>query len=126
MEAYLNSNFYGNQSYGVKAAALGYFGKELDQLSPGPVRRPRRHPAVADQVRPDAQRRPRVRASWSRRATSCPASEVTLVVPDTDDPNDIVSRRNYVLEQMKLHSVLSAGKYTADRVRGGQGASHSS
>ena len=45
----------------------------------------------------------------------CPAAEVTLIVHDTDDPNDIVSRRNYVLEQMKLHSVLSAGKYTADQ-----------
>ncbi len=31
--AYLNQNFYGNQSYGVKAAAKGYFGKSLDQLT---------------------------------------------------------------------------------------------
>jgi membrane peptidoglycan carboxypeptidase len=43
----------------------------------------------------------------------CPANEVTLVVPDTSDSDDIISRRNYVLEQMKLHSVLSAGKYDA-------------
>ena len=34
MEAYLNQNFYGNQSYGVKAAAIGYFGKDLDELTP--------------------------------------------------------------------------------------------
>ena len=27
MAAYLNQNFYGNQSYGVEAAAKGYFGK---------------------------------------------------------------------------------------------------
>ena len=33
MEAYLNQNFYGNQSYGVKAAALGYFGVDLSVLS---------------------------------------------------------------------------------------------
>ena len=33
MEAYLNQNFYGNQSYGVKAAAFGYFGKDLDKLT---------------------------------------------------------------------------------------------
>jgi penicillin-binding protein 1A len=33
MEAYLNQNFYGNQSYGVKAASLGYFGVDLDQLT---------------------------------------------------------------------------------------------
>ena len=31
--AYLNQNFYGNQTYGVKAAARGYFGKSLDELS---------------------------------------------------------------------------------------------
>src|SRR6478672_9439013 len=31
--AYLNQNFYGNQSYGVKAAAKSYFGKSLDQLT---------------------------------------------------------------------------------------------
>ena len=29
--AYLNQNFYGNQSYGVKAAAKGYFGKSMDR-----------------------------------------------------------------------------------------------
>ena len=31
--AYLNQNFYGNSSYGVQAAAKGYFGKPLAQLS---------------------------------------------------------------------------------------------
>src|SRR4029453_15575413 len=31
--AYLNQNFYGNQTYGVKAAARGYFGKSLKDLS---------------------------------------------------------------------------------------------
>ena len=31
--AYLNQNFYGNQSYGVKAAAKSYFGKSLDDLT---------------------------------------------------------------------------------------------
>ena len=31
--AYLNNNFYGNNSYGVKAAAKGYFGKALEDLS---------------------------------------------------------------------------------------------
>ena len=61
MEAYLNQNFYGNQSYGVKAAAFGYFGKELDRADARPVRRHRRHPPVAHEVRPDAQRDSRVR-----------------------------------------------------------------
>ena len=31
--AYLNQNFYGNQSYGVKAAAKSYFGKSLADLT---------------------------------------------------------------------------------------------
>ena len=33
MTAYLNQNFYGNRSYGVKAAAKGYFGKSLADLT---------------------------------------------------------------------------------------------
>jgi penicillin-binding protein 1A len=32
--AYLNQNYYGNQLYGIKAAAKGYFGVELDELTP--------------------------------------------------------------------------------------------
>ncbi len=35
LTAYLNLNYYGNQSYGVKAAAKSYFGKELRELTPG-------------------------------------------------------------------------------------------
>src|SRR5918994_3557977 len=31
--AYLNNNFYGNSTYGVKAAAKGYFGKKLAELT---------------------------------------------------------------------------------------------
>ena len=31
--AYLNNNFYGNSTYGVKAAAKGYFGKKLEDLT---------------------------------------------------------------------------------------------
>jgi membrane peptidoglycan carboxypeptidase len=33
--AYLNNNYYGNQSYGVKAAARSYFRKDLSDLTPG-------------------------------------------------------------------------------------------
>ena len=33
MAAYLNQNYYGNDSYGVAAAAKGYFGKELKDLT---------------------------------------------------------------------------------------------
>ena len=33
MTAYLNQNYYGNDSYGVAAAAQGYFGKDLKDLT---------------------------------------------------------------------------------------------
>ena len=33
MAAYLNQNYYGNESYGVAAAAKGYFGVELKDLT---------------------------------------------------------------------------------------------
>ncbi len=114
MEAYLNSNFYGNQSYGVKAASLGYFGVELDKLSLAQyavLAAIPQSPTKFDLMR-NAVRECGV---VLEEGEECPAAEVTLIVHDTDDPNDIVSRRNYVLEQMKLHSVLSAGKYTADQ-----------
>ena len=39
MEAYLNQNFYGNQSYGVQAAATSYFGKDLDGADASPSTR---------------------------------------------------------------------------------------
>ena len=55
--AYLNQNFYGNQTYGIKAAARGYFGKPLVGADARPERHPRRDPPVADEVRPAAQRR---------------------------------------------------------------------
>jgi membrane peptidoglycan carboxypeptidase len=113
MEAYLNSNFYGNQSYGVKAAALGYFGKELDELTLAQYavlaaipQSPTKYDLMRNAVREcDVE---------IEEGAECPDDEVTLMVPDTDDPQDIVSRRNYVLEQMKLHSVLSQDKYTAE------------
>ncbi|HSG77991.1 MAG TPA: transglycosylase domain-containing protein, partial [Acidimicrobiia bacterium] len=47
LEFYLNSVFFGNNAYGVKAAAQEYFGKDLDQLTiaeaaalPVPIRNP--------------------------------------------------------------------------------------
>ena len=89
--AYLNQNFYGNNLYGVQAAAKGYFGKDLKDLIARPVRDPGRHPAVPDDVRPgqerrgglprrpDRQRTPRTarRARWSSRPTARSSSAAT-------------------------------------------------
>ena len=55
--AYLNQNFYGNQSYGVKAAAKGYFGKSLDKLTLAQDAILAAIPQSPTQVRPAPQRR---------------------------------------------------------------------
>ena len=57
IDGYLNQNFYGNQSYGVKAAAESYFGKELTELTLAQTAILAGDPAVADQVRPRQERR---------------------------------------------------------------------
>ena len=109
MEAYLNQNFYGNQSYGVKAAALGYFGKDLSQLD------------LAQFATLAAIPQSPTQYDLMRNAVSecqvdiaedevCPSDKVKLVVPDT---SEVVARRNHVLDLMQTRSVLSAGKHTA-------------
>ena len=35
--AYLNQNYYGNQAYGIKAAAQSYFNKSLADLTPAEI-----------------------------------------------------------------------------------------
>jgi membrane peptidoglycan carboxypeptidase len=108
MTAYLNQNFYGNQSYGVKAAAIGYFGKDLSKLSlaqfailaaipKSPTDYDLMRNALADCTAVVAE------------DEECPADQVTLTVPDT---TEIVQRRNQVLSDMKTRSVLTKGKYT--------------
>jgi peptidoglycan glycosyltransferase len=107
--AYLNNNFYGNQSYGVKAAARSYFGKELEDLTlaqaailAGIPQSPTKFDLVRNAVEecavedlPDDE--------------TCPADKVTLVVPDDAE---IVTRRNYILDLMKTRSVLSGQRHT--------------
>ncbi|HEY3164695.1 MAG TPA: transglycosylase domain-containing protein, partial [Candidatus Limnocylindrales bacterium] len=92
--AYLNQNYYGNQTYGVKAAAETYFGHGLDQVTPaeaatlaGLVKSPSNYDLVrnaeenCDKSNPDDP-------------TQC-IGKVTLVVPD-DKP--IFLRRNQILD----------------------------
>src|SRR6266550_3336894 len=108
MAAYLNQNFYGNQSYGVAAAAMGYFGKPIAELS------------LAQYATLAAIPQSPTKYDLMRNAVSecevniaedevCPAASVKLVVPDT---SEIVARRNDVLTKMRTRSVLSAGKHT--------------
>jgi peptidoglycan glycosyltransferase len=106
--AYLNQNFYGNQSYGVKAAARSYFGKELADLTLAEAallaaipQSPTRFDLVKNAV---------VECQVDIAETEdCPAAERRLVVPAT---TEIIERRNLVLDFMKTRSVLSGDRHT--------------
>jgi membrane peptidoglycan carboxypeptidase len=112
MTAYLNQNFYGNQSYGVKAAALGYFGKDLPDLTLAQfavLAAIPQSPTKFDLMR-NAIRECKVTVE---EGAECPANQVTLRVPDD---SEIVARRNKVLDFMAdpTRSVLSGKDHTAD------------
>ncbi|HWH21488.1 MAG TPA: transglycosylase domain-containing protein, partial [Solirubrobacterales bacterium] len=108
LAAYLNQNFYGNQSYGVAAAAMGYFGKPIADLDLAQY-------AVLAAIPQSPTQYDLMRNSVTdcgvdiAEDETCPPSKVTLVVPDT---TEIYARRNHVLDLMKTKSVLSAGKHT--------------
>jgi penicillin-binding protein 1A len=110
IEAYLNQNFYGNQSYGVKAAATGYFAKDLkdltlaqDALLAAIPKSPTQYDLVRNAISQCTVTPP--------EGQDCPAGKSQLVVPDT---SPVVQRRNNVLELMKTRSVLSGAKHTLD------------
>jgi membrane peptidoglycan carboxypeptidase len=115
--AYLNNNFYGNSTYGVKAAAKGYFGKKLEDLSLAQYailaaipQSPTRFDLVRnaaetclDPIDPDAPA-----AEADAAAAEC--KDLQLVVPDT---SEIVQRRNYVLDLMRTRSPLTGSQHSA-------------
>ncbi len=115
--AYLNNNFYGNSTYGVKAAAKGYFGKKLADLSLAQYailaaipQSPTRFDLVRnaeetclDPIDPDAPA-----AEADAAAAEC--KDIQLVVPDI---SEIVQRRNYVLDLMLTRSPLTGSQHTA-------------
>jgi penicillin-binding protein 1A len=109
--AYLNQNFYGNQSYGIMAAAEGYFGKNIKNLDlaqwailaaipQSPTDYDLTQNAISQCTVPVAT------------AGTCPAGKDQLVVPDTAP---IVQRRNQVLLLMETRSVLSGANHTIDQ-----------
>ncbi len=105
--AYLNLNFYGNQSYGVKAAARSYFGKSLDELSLAQA-------AILVAIPQSPTRFDLVRNADSicledvPEGTEC--TKFKLVVPPG---TEIVQRRDYVLDLMKTRSPLTGDQHTA-------------
>jgi membrane peptidoglycan carboxypeptidase len=105
---YLNQNFYGNQSYGIKAAAKSYFGKPLEELSLAQM-------ALLAAIPQSPTRFDLVRNAEQVCLDEVPeGSECTkfkLVVPDD---TEVVQRRNYILDLMKTRSPLSGDAHTLD------------
>ena len=95
--AYLNLNFYGNQSYGIAAAAQGYFGvTDLSRLT------------IAQSVIIAALLQAPTAYDLVQNAVQQP--DGTLVVPPG---SPIVLRRNEILEDMRQNQLdgLLRGKY---------------
>jgi membrane peptidoglycan carboxypeptidase len=99
IEAYLNQNYYGNQSYGVQAAAKSYFGvKTLDEVTPAQaailaalVKSPSNYDLVKNATEVCTE------TSATDDTDECASGKTELVVePDST----IVQRRNQVLELM--------------------------
>jgi membrane peptidoglycan carboxypeptidase len=98
--AYLNDNFYGNNSYGIAAAARGYWGiSDLSQLTLAQA-------AILAGIPQSPTAYDLVRNAVSEEV----ADGTTALVVPADAP--IVIRRNRILELMKTRAVLTAGQYT--------------
>ena len=92
--AYLNQNYYGNESYGVAAAAQGYFGKELKDLTLAEaaiIAAIPQAPSAYDLVRNAEEQC----VDPTEPEDAC--TKTQLVVPED---TRIVQRRNQVLDQM--------------------------
>jgi peptidoglycan glycosyltransferase len=109
--AYLNQNYYGNQDYGVAAAARDYFGvtdlMKLTLAQAAIIAALPQSPSQYDLVRNAVDQ-----CSVAPAADgSCPAGKSRLVVPSD---SAIVQRRNFVLDQMASgRTPLTGTQYTA-------------
>jgi len=106
--AYLNQNYYGNQSYGVKAAVDGYFGIDLAEVDPAQaaiIAGMPKSPSNYDLVRNAIERCTTVVAEGE----DCPKPQ--LVVPDDAT---VVQRRNLILGLLADgRTPMSGDQYTA-------------
>ena len=96
--AYLNQNYYGNQSYGVKAAVKSYFGIDLADIDPAQaaiIAGLPKSPSNYDLVRNAIERCD----TTVEEGADCPKSH--LVVPPT---TTVVQRRDQILD------LLAAGR----------------
>ena len=112
MAAYLNQNYYGNESYGVAAAAKSYFGKALGDLTLAEaaiLAALPKSPSSYDLVQ-NADTECLDPGAETSDEETCEKSQ--LVVPP-DSP--IVQRRNLVLDLMaRGRTPLTEGTFTAE------------
>ena len=107
--AYLNQNFYGNQSYGVKAAADAYFGIDISKIDPAQAAILAGLPKSPVQLRPGPQRHRGCTVEVADDGT-CPKSQ--FIVPET---TTVVQRRNQILDLLAGggRTPMSGDQYTA-------------
>ena len=105
--AYLNQNYYGNQSYGVKAAVRSYFGIDLADIDPAQaaiIAGLPKSPSNYDLVRNAIERCDTV----VEEGAECPKSK--LVVPST---TPVVQRRDQILDLLASgRTPMSKDDYT--------------
>ncbi len=90
--AYLNQNYYGNQSYGVKAAIKSYFGIDLSQIDPAQaaiIAGLPKSPSIYDLVRNATE----VCQTVVAEGADCPKGDLIV-----DPTSQIVLRRNAILD----------------------------
>lgn len=115
--AYLNQNYYGNQLYGIKAAADGYFGVGLAELTPAQaaiLAALPKSPSNYDLVR-NATEHCTVDIA---EGAICPANKVELIVPDD---TAVVQRRNTILDFLAAgRTPMSGEQYSSADLRAGE------
>ena len=94
LESYLNTIFLGGSYYGVRVAAYGYFGKELDQLTL------RECAMLAGLTRSPNYYNPRSNF-YTRNTEGSNTSDITN------------NRTDYVLRQMRENGLITAQQYNA-------------
>jgi len=108
--AYLNQNFYGNSSYGVQAAAKGYFNKAMKDLTLAQFAILAAIPQSPSKF--DLMNNAQEICLDKVVAEGEECSKVKLIVPET---TEVAIRRDYILDLMKTRSPLTGEKYsTAD------------
>ena len=101
--AYLNQNFYGSRSYGIKAAANTYFAKPLNKLTLAQA-------AILAAIPQSPTKFDLIANAESvcdvkiKEGDDCPPGRLNLVVPDD---SEVVIRRNYILDRMRQWNVLT-------------------